>query len=96
MKKAIHIYTRFDQPELLEDLVEKLARRNNESGFIAGPLAGPGQEIHFSSNDTYASGTVDIATAGETFKMPFITRFLFTCTRTQGSDYRLTWAASMS
>jgi hypothetical protein len=96
MKKALHISTCFDQPDLLEDLVEKLAGRRYDIGFGREKMPLNFEALETSSTETYVSGTISFAGNDEKINMPFITSFLFTCIKGQDNEYKLTWAASMS
>ena len=96
MKKALHITAILDQPVLLEDLVEKLAHRRYDIGYSSAAVPSPFQAIETSSTETYVSGTVSLAVNDELINMPFITNFLFTCTKAKNDDYKLGWGTSLS
>jgi len=96
MKKDLHISTSFDQPDLLEDLVEKLAGRRYDIGFAKEWMPLNFEALETSSTETYTSGTVSFTDNDENINMPFITSFLFTCIKGKDDEYRLTWASSMS
>ena len=96
MKKVLHISTSFDQPDLLEDLVEKLAGRRYDIGFGRERMPLNFEALETSSTETYTSGTISFTDNDENINMPFITSCLFTCVKGKDNEYRLTWAASMS
>jgi len=96
MKKALHITAILDQPGLLEDMVEKLAYRRYDLGYSNEVVPPPFQAIETSSTETYVSGTVSLAINDELIHMPFITNFLFTCTKEKNGDYNLEWGTSLS
>jgi hypothetical protein len=96
MKNLINISTSFDQPELLEDLVEKLALRRYDAGYSKEKMPINFRAFATSSTETYASGTVALTDSDENINMPFITRFFFTCIKEKGEEYKLTWASSMN
>jgi len=96
MKKDLHISTSFDQPDLLEDLVEKLAGRRYDIGFARERMPLNFEALETSSTETYTSGTISFTDNDEDINMPFITSFLFTCIKGKDNEYRLTWASSMS
>ena len=52
--------------------------------------------IETSSTETYISGTVAIVDEDEVINMPFITRFLFTCTKEKDGPYKLGGSFSLS
>jgi len=96
MNKELHISTTFDQPGLLENMIEKLADRRYDIGYVNEKMPADHKALETSSTDTYVSGTVAIECEGETINMPFITRFLFTCIKGKDDPYKLTWGASLS
>jgi len=96
MKKELHISTKLDQPVFLEDLVEKLAYRHYDIGYGNAIVPHDSQAIETSSTETYVSGTVAIEENDELINMPFITCFLFTCTKGKDGSYKLAWSSSLS
>ena len=96
MNRSLNISTAFDQPDLLEDLVEKLACRRYDIGYGDEKMPHNFKALETSSTQTYASGTVKLNEMDEDINMPFITSFLFTCVKGRGDTYRLTWATSLS
>lgn len=98
MKRSLHISAAFDQPEFLQDLVEKLAYRRYEFGFSNLPVPRGLKALETSSTEAYVSGTVAIDTGKEEehINMPFITCFLFTCIKGYGDPYKLIWSTSLS
>ncbi len=98
MKQPLHITAAFDQPEFLQNLVEKLAYRRYEFGFSKMQMPRGWKALETSSTEAYVSGTVAIDTdkADEHIDMPFITCFLFTCIKGYGDPYKLIWSTSLS
>ena len=96
MKKNLQIRATIDQPGFLEDMVEKLASRHNDLGYNKQQMPDDRQALETSSTETYVSGTVVIEDAGQQINMPFITSFLFTCTKGNEDLYNLEWGSSMS
>lgn len=96
MKKSLHITAIFDQPGFLETLVEKLADRRYDIGFSKEIVPENSEALELSSAETYTSGVVAIDDNSELINMPFITRFLFTCTKKPDEPYKLAWSASLS
>ncbi|HEX6191944.1 MAG TPA: hypothetical protein VFZ42_06255 [Chitinophagaceae bacterium] len=98
MKTLFHITATVDQPDLLKNLVEKLAYRKPEYEFRT-----PSTErttFDTSSTVAYVSGNIgmdfDESSEQESMNIPFITCFLFTCIKFQGSPYQLAWSSSLS
>jgi len=96
MKKSIHISATFDQPDLLADLVEKLAYRRNDLGYGTEKMPDGRKALETSSTETYVSGTIIVNESGEQIHFPFITCFLFTCTKEKNKEYKLAWGRSLS
>jgi hypothetical protein len=96
MKKALHISAAFDQPEFVQDLVERLADRRYDFGFGNQRMPKGLKALETSSTETYVSGNLAIDSAGEQINMPFITAFLFTCVKGKTDPYQLIWSASLS
>jgi hypothetical protein len=102
MKKTLHINAAFDQPELVQNLVEKLACRRYELGFSKQMMPPGFKALETSSTETYVSGTMaldfpaDSELCEEQINMPFITCFAFTCIKGKSDPYQLTWGSSLS
>jgi hypothetical protein len=96
MKNTLHISTSIDQPDLLEDLVEKLAGRRYDIGYGKERMPLNFEALETSTTETYTSGTISFKNNDEIINMPFITSFLFTCVKGKDDEYRLTWSSSMS
>jgi len=97
MKKALHIAATFDEPELLQNLVEKLAYRRYETGYSQQIVPDGSEALETSSTEAYVSGTITLEDASEeTIHMPFITCFMFTCVKASDEPYQLCWSFSLS
>jgi hypothetical protein len=97
MKKALQISAAFDEPEFLQNLVEKLAYRRYDIGYGSLPMPKGWKALETSSTETYVSGNIGIdAENNEPIKMPFITAFLFTCIKGKSEPYQMIWSSSLS
>lgn len=99
MKTSLHISATFDNPDLIESMVEILAYKNIDSGYSKIKMPEGWQVNETSSTETYVSGSVEFNFSNnkeEKIKMPFITCFLFTCTRGKKEPYILNWSMSLS
>ncbi|MEP6700116.1 MAG: hypothetical protein ABJA85_02320 [Bacteroidota bacterium] len=102
MKKTLHISAAFDQPEFVQNLVEKLAYRRYDLGFSKQMVPHGFKALETSSTETYVSGTVALdfpantTTGEERINMPFITNFLFTCIKGKTDPYQLIWSSSLN
>ena len=101
MKKIITSAS-FDQPDQLQQFVERLACRRYELGFSKERVPDGLQAIETSSTEAYVSGTIALnfiagtKAAEERINMPFITSFLFTCVKGENERYQLIWSTSLS
>jgi hypothetical protein len=96
MKKTIQISASIDQPEFLQNLVERLAYRRNEIGYSRERVPAGYRAVETSSNETYVSGAMSLEMQDEVVNMPFITCFLFTCVKGKTEPYQLIWSSSLS
>lgn len=96
MNNNLLISAILDQPQFLENFIEKLAYRRYDIGYGKALVPKNVKAIETSSTETYVSGTVAIVEKDEVINMPFITRFLFTCTKEEDSDYKLGGSFSLS
>ena len=102
MKQTLHISASFDQPEFVQNLVERLAYRRYELGFDKQRMPPGLKALETSSTETYVTGTMaldfpaDNGSGAERINMPFITAFLFTCIKGKSDPYQLIWSSSLS
>lgn len=96
MKQPLKISAILDKPDLIEDMVEKLADRRIDIGYRNAIVPVDLKAIDTSSTETYVSGTVAIEFNCEKINMPFITCFLFTCMKGKEKAYHLEWVSSLS
>jgi hypothetical protein len=102
MKQTLHISAAFDEPEFVQNLVERLAYRRYEFGFGNEKMPAGFKALETSSTETYVSGTMaidfpaDTEPGEERINMPFITCFLFTCIKGKTDPYQLIWSSSMN
>jgi hypothetical protein len=102
MDKSLHISATFDQPEFLQNLVEKLAYRRYELGYSKEKMPDGWKALETSTTETHVNGTVALdaeshaGIAEEHIHMPFITCFLFTCIKGMHDPYQLIWSSSLS
>lgn len=97
MDHVLHIHTQFDEPHLLQSLIEKLASRRSDIGYGKEKVPGEAVAIDTSTTEAYVSGTICMEGAEDHFAIPFVTSFLFTCIKPgDDSNYHLNWASSLS
>jgi hypothetical protein len=97
MKKNLQISAAFDEPEFVQNLVERLAYRRYDLGYGKERMPPGFKALETSSTETYVSGTMAIEEENnERINMPFITAFLFTCVKGKSDPYQLIWSSSLS
>jgi hypothetical protein len=97
MKTHLHISAAFDQPELVQNLVERLAYRHYDIGYGKERMPQGWKALETSSTEAYVSGTLAIdADNNEHINMPFITCFNFTCIKGKSDPYQLIWGSSLN
>ena len=96
MKPALRLDARLDAPELVQNLVERLAYRRYERGFSQLPVPAGWKALETSTTEAFVSGTVEMDDNGTTIRMPFITGILFTCVKGDREPYQLIWSVSMN
>lgn len=93
---SIAITTTLAEPRLLKNLVEKLADRRYDIGYNHEKVESGWEAIETSTIEAYVSGEINLSDKTDLMKIPFITCFLFTCTKGKEDGYNLTWASSLS
>jgi hypothetical protein len=96
MKSLLTIAAKIDQPQLLEHLVEKLACRRYDIGYANEKVPTNYQALETSTSPIYLSGVIEMNENNEQLNIPYITSFLFTCTKASNASYKLAWASSLS
>ena len=97
MKKEINLIATVDKPEVLEDIIEQLATRHYELGYMYREVPSNWHAIDPSSVETYMSGIIEFDyNETQRIRIPYITCFLFTCIKEKNSSYDLNWSCSLS
>ncbi len=97
MKKDLHLTASVDKPELLENIIEKLATRRYDMGYGNARVPDAWKALEVSSVETYLSGCVEFDyNETQRIRIPYITCFLFSCTKTKNDPYELSWGISLS
>ena len=97
MNNILHIKTSLDTPELVENMVEKLAIRHADIGYGNATVPKYHNALETSSLESYVSGNIQLSFENEEkIKMPFTSAFLFTCIKEKRKEYRLNWSFSLS
>lgn len=92
---AILVTAYFEEPNMLQLLVEKLAECN--CGFGYSQRAQPDyQTIETSSLEAFVSGRIILSMEDNLIDIPFVSSFLFTCMKAAKNQYKLTWSCCLS
>jgi hypothetical protein len=93
---SIAITAILEEPNLLQILVEKLAECNVDIGYSLKQVQPGWKAIETSSIEVLVSGSVNFSNENDPMNVPFVTCFLFTCTKPTDGKYDLTWSRSLS
>jgi hypothetical protein len=97
MKNNILIQANFDRPDLLQKMIEELVSRRYHHGLYNVVVNNSWRTMETSSTETFANGMLAISEPSvEPVNSPFITQFIFTCSKSSDEHYMLNWAMSMS
>ena len=97
MKKDLHLTASVDKPEVLEDIIERLATRRYDMGYSNAAVPATWKAIETSSVETYLSGRIEFDYNDlQRIRMPYITCFLFSCIKEKNNEYELSWSFSLS
>lgn len=97
MKKNLHLITSVDKPKVLENIIEQLATRRYDNGYGKAMVPNSWQAIDTSSVESYVSGNVEFDyNETQRIRVPYITCFLFSCTKEKNNPYDLIWSISLS
>lgn len=95
MKQSLQIEAVVEQPQLLENMVERLV--GNKAPYDVAELVTEGwKEAPVASAETYVSCTVMLDDENAHIALPFTTSFLFSCIKDEDGRYKIEWACSMS
>ena len=97
MKKDLRLTASVDKPDALENIIEQLATRRYDVGYAKAVVPDSWQAIDTSSVEAYLSGTIEFDyNETQRIRIPYITGFLFSCTKEKSNPYDLRWSISLS
>lgn len=97
MKRNLHLVASVDKPDVLEDIIEKLAMRSYDFGYGKAVVPKSWQALDSSSVEAYISGHVEFDyNEIQRIRIPYTTAFLFSCTKQKNDPYDLKWSFSLS
>ena len=92
----IAISATLEELNLLQILVEKLAECNLDFGYCFKQMQPGWKAIDTSSIEVMVSGGIHLSNQDEPIDIPFVTSFMFTCTKKAKEKFDLTWSHSLS
>ena len=93
------ITTTIYEPDLLKDLVEKLASGHKDYGYCEAEVPSDFRPLEISCTLAQVLGSFELEqenTQGQKLIVPFTTCFLFTCTKEKFGLFNLEWSSSLS
>jgi len=93
---VITISATLAEHRLLRSLVEGLADRRYDSGYCLEKVQPGWKAIETSSIEAHVSGDIYLSAETGQFNIPFVTAFLFSCTKGKWLNYNFTWVHSLS
>jgi len=97
MKKDLHLTASVDKPEVLENIIEELAARRYDIGYGKAAVPATWEAMNTSSIEAFLSGLVEFDyNETQRIRIPYITAFMFCCTKVKNDPYDLTWSISLS
>jgi hypothetical protein len=93
---TIAITATITESQLLRSIIEDLANGRYDTGFNHEKVQPGFQAIETSSIEAHVSVDLNLFSEKEDFKIPFVTSFVFTCTRGRWLNYNFTWVNSLS
>ena len=92
----ILVTSHFEEPDLLQVLVERLAEGHCEFGYDLKKMQPGWRAMETSSIEAFVSGNIILSDENDLTSIPFVTCFLFGCTKTRRGKYDLIWSSSLS
>lgn len=96
MKQILQIEADFDKPELLRNMVERIATRRPDIGFYQQPVPSSQVALETSTTEVYVCGSLSIKERGNSMQLHFDSNFMFTCIKSKHTLYEMTWSVSLS
>lgn len=99
VKTIMNITTTIYEPDLLKDLVEKIASGHKDSGFCEADVPRNFKALETSCTFAQVLGSFELANDNSKehkIIIPFTTCFLFTCTKEKYGLFNLEWSSSLS
>ena len=94
-RSEIVITASIEEPCMLQLLVETLAESNPDLGYGLKQVQPGWTAIETSSIEARISGSVNLSGKSD-IRMPFVTCFVFTCTKETIGKHELKWSNSLS
>jgi len=99
MKKELNVIANLYDPDLLKNLVEKLASSHVDFGYNEAWVPANWKALETCGTVAYVMGTFSMQTENivkEEINVPFTSCFLFTCIKEKYGLFNLEWSSSLS
>lgn len=90
------VETSINEPLLMKLIVEELAAKNLNAGMAGISLDENLITLDSSTHETFVTGNIDFEYSTMKICIPFLTGFLFTCTKSKRPFFEMQWANSLS
>jgi len=93
---AILITAHLEEPNMLQLLIERLAECHCDFGYNQKKMHPGWEAVETSSIETLVSGSIVLSDENDLVSIPFVTCFLFSCTKAKRGKYNLKWSCCLS
>ena len=90
------VETSINEQLLMKLIVEELAAKNHRESIAGNRLDENLVALDSSTQETFVTGNIDFEYSNMKISIPFLTGFLFTCTKSKRSYYEMEWVISLS
>ncbi len=90
------VETSINEPLLMKLIVEELAAKNHNLCMAGIKLDENLVALDSSTHETFVTGNIDFEYSNMKICIPFLTGFLFTCTKSKRSFFEMEWVLSLS
>ncbi|MEO7263794.1 MAG: hypothetical protein ABIW38_02725 [Ferruginibacter sp.] len=90
------VETTINEPLLMKLIVEELAAKNLKEGMAGISFDDNLIALDSSTHETFVTGNIDFEYSNMKICLPFLTGFLFSCTKSKRSFFEMHWVISLS
>ncbi|MEO6406206.1 MAG: hypothetical protein ABIY51_07015 [Ferruginibacter sp.] len=88
--------TSVNEPLLMKLIVEELSAKKNYAGMAGLKLDENLVALDSSSHETFVTGNIDFTYSNMKISLPFMTSFLFSCSKSRRPFFEMQWSMSLS